>query len=277
MSGAGARDILLSTGGDFLAEICLNEAIAADIYRIILEIKENKGMRYPEPAPGQFVRLYLSDASRLLPRPFGVCDWSEGRLTLVFGAVGAGTRQMAAYAPGTVLRVGPPEGRGFDINAARGMFRATTVGGGLGLAPLLFLAKALRGVGAAPARAVLGYEREPFLAREFEAYCDEVHIATDDGSAGFHGSALDLLRELPLAGGECFFACGPSSMLRALSRFAGGQGIPLQVSLDKRMGCGYGACLGCVCRLAGADGSLVSRRVCKDGPVFDGSEVVWDV
>jgi dihydroorotate dehydrogenase electron transfer subunit len=280
MSGAGeagARGVPGAERGGFLAEVLQNERIAADIYRIILEIEENDGLRYPASAPGQFVNVYLSDASRLLPRPISVCDGSDGRLTLVFGAVGAGTRQMAAYAPGTRLRVGPPAGRGFDVTAARDAARAPRVGGGLGVAPLLFLAGALRGAGAASVRAVLGYGSGAFLAREFESRCDETHIASDDGSAGFHGSALDLLRELPLAGGEVFFACGPAPMLRALSRFAGGQGIPLQVSIEARMGCGYGACLGCVCRLAGADGTFVSRRVCRDGPVFDGSEVVWDV
>jgi dihydroorotate dehydrogenase electron transfer subunit len=198
-------------------------------------------------------------------------------LTLVFGAVGAGTRALASYAPGTALRVGPPEGRGFDPSALRGRSRATLVGGGLGAAPLLFLARALRLAGEVRVRAVLGYESEAFLARDFEARCDELHIATEDGSEGFCGTAVGLLKELPLAGGEMFFACGPAPMLRALSRFASGQGIPAQVSLEERRGCGYGACLGCVCKLAGEEAAFVNRRVCRDGPVFDGSEVIWDV
>ncbi|MDR2131914.1 MAG: dihydroorotate dehydrogenase electron transfer subunit, partial [Clostridiales Family XIII bacterium] len=141
-------------------------------------------MKYPLPTPGQFVNAYLNDASRLLPRPLSVCDWSEGRLTLVLGAVGAGTRALASYAPGTVLRVGPPEGRGFELGALRGMSRATLVGGGLGAAPLLYLASALRRAGEVRVRAVLGYGSEAFLACDFETRCDEVHIATDDGSAG---------------------------------------------------------------------------------------------
>jgi dihydroorotate dehydrogenase electron transfer subunit len=273
----GARDILRAESGGFSAELLRREAIATDVYRIILSIEENNGPQYPAPAPGQFVNVYLSDASRLLPRPISVCDWSKGRLTLVFCSVGAGTRQMASYEPGMRLRVGPPAGRGFDAGAAREGTRVTLVGGGLGVAPLLFLAGTLRAAGAVSLRAVLGYKSEPFLVSDFEACCDETRVATDDGSAGYCGSALDLLRELPLAGGEGLFACGPAPMLRALSRFAGGQGLPLQVSLEERMGCGYGACLGCVCRLAGADGAFVSRRVCRDGPVFDGSEVVWDV
>jgi dihydroorotate dehydrogenase electron transfer subunit len=259
----------------FRAEILRNEAIGTDTHRMLLRIED--AARYPAPTPGRFVNVYLNDTSRLLPRPFGVCDYADGLLTIVFGAVGAGTRQLAGYARGTALRVSVPLGRGFDADAAREAPCATLVGGGLGAAPLLFLADALRRAGAARIRAVLGYGSEPLLPREFEARCDALHIATEDGSAGFRGTAVGLLKELPLLGGECLFACGPAPMLRALSRFAGGQGIPLQVSLEERMGCGYGACLGCVCKIADETGSVANRRVCADGPVFNGSEVIWDV
>ncbi|MDR2295247.1 MAG: dihydroorotate dehydrogenase electron transfer subunit [Clostridiales Family XIII bacterium] len=277
VSGADARDLSRRERGVFRAEILRSEAIATDVHRMVLGIEDDGGPRFPAPLPGRFVKVYLNDASRLLPRPISVCDWSEGRLTLVFGAVGAGTRQLASYARGTALRVGPPAGNGFDTDAVRGMSRVTLVCGGLGAAPLLLLARSLRAAGAPPARAVLGYGSETFLTSEFETHCDALHIATDDGTTGFHGNAAELLKTLPLAGGEYFFACGPAPMLRALSRFAGGQGIGLQVSLEERMGCGYGACLGCVVRIAGADGVFTSRRLCLDGPVFDGSEVIWDV
>ncbi|MDR1572741.1 MAG: hypothetical protein LBS24_00325, partial [Clostridiales Family XIII bacterium] len=205
-------------GFDFRAEIVQNEAIAADVYRMRLQIEDRSEARYPAPAPGQFVNVYLNDASRLLPRPISVCDYAEKRLTLVFGAVGAGTRQMASYARGTGLRVSAPLGRGFDADAARDAPRATLVGGGLGAAPLLFLADALRGTGATQVRAVLGFGSEPLLLSEFSARCDTLHVATDDGSAGFHGTATKLLKELPLTGGERLFACGPAPMLRALAR-----------------------------------------------------------
>jgi dihydroorotate dehydrogenase electron transfer subunit len=147
-------------------------------------------------------------------------------------------------------------------------------------------------------RAVLGFRSEPLLLDEFGQVCDEVRVATEDGSRGLKGTALDILRDmnLPSHGGDCFFSCGPAAMMKVVSRFAGGQGIPLQVSLEARMGCGYGACMGCVCATApgksggGAEagaprgeaapgGGLpgpANRRVCVDGPVFDGSEVLWD-
>jgi dihydroorotate dehydrogenase electron transfer subunit len=285
MSAAHARDILRHESGPFFAEIMRNEAVAGGVHRIILEINGNEGgdAHYPAAASGQFVNVYLNDAGRLLPRPISVCDSSAdgsapgGRLTLVFGAVGGGTRQMAAYEVGTRLRIGAPEGKGFDTDAAGGMREAILIGGGLGAAPLLLLADALRSAGIPTIRAVLGFAREPFLLREFGERCDEVFVATDDGSAGFHGTAVGLLRELPLSGGEYMYACGPASMLRALSRFAGGQGIALQVSIEERMGCGYGACLGCVCNIAGRGEVVTRRRVCRDGPVFDGREVIWDV
>jgi dihydroorotate dehydrogenase electron transfer subunit len=184
---------------------------------------------------------------------------------------------MAAYAPGTRLRVSAPLGNGFDTDPPGGMTRATLVGGGLGAAPLLSLAEALAAKGSPPVRAVLGFGREPFLTREFEDLCDETLVATEDGSAGFRGDVVSLLKETPFMGGEHMFACGPAPMLRALSRFAGGQGTPLQASLEERMGCGYGACLGCVCNTAGGETAVTRRRVCRDGPVFDGREVVWDV
>jgi dihydroorotate dehydrogenase electron transfer subunit len=277
MSETNARDILRPEFGIFIAEIVRNEEISTGVHRMILCTDDRALTPYPAPKPGQFVNIYLNDAGRLLPRPMSACTWSDGRLTLVFGAVGAGTRQMAAYAAGTRLRVGAPLGKGFDTDAARDTGRAVLVGGGLGAAPLLLLADALRRTGSCAVRAVLGFGSETFLLREFEERCDEVLVATDDGSAGFHGSVVELLKELPVSGGDSMFACGPAPMLRALSRFAGGQGIDLQVSLEERMGCGYGACLGCACNIAGEEEAVLHRRVCRDGPVFNGREVIWDV
>ncbi|MDR3295000.1 MAG: dihydroorotate dehydrogenase electron transfer subunit [Clostridiales Family XIII bacterium] len=296
------------------AKILSNAEIARTIYRMEFEIMDEDGNSYPAPAPGQFINVYLTGGRMLLPRPFSVCDSAAGRLTLVYGAVGAGTRALAGFAPGERIRVGPPAGNGFDVAAAgtaAGRGRIVLVGGGVGAAPLLLLARRIRetldggdaeisggmtfggaasatgvvsGVNATyapPARspalhAVLGYRSEPFLVSAFEKYCDQTDVATDDGASGFHGTAVDLLKEQTLTGGEFFFACGPRVMLRALARFAGGQGIPLQVSLEERMGCGYGACLGCACKVA-SPAEIQHRKVCKDGPVFNGSEVVWDV
>jgi dihydroorotate dehydrogenase electron transfer subunit len=299
MMDEGARpDGVLA--GPVFAEVISGAEIARDIHSIEFEILEKYRNDFLEPLPGQFVMLYLDDhdKSMLLPRPFSVCDWSDGRLRIVFGAVGGGSRLLAGLAgagladpaPGRRLRLGRPAGNGFGLSALEGFGEAVLVGGGLGAAPLLFLAKRLRQAGGIRIRAALGYGSEPFLLDEFRDCADELLVATDDGSAGFHGTVVSLLKEQAFTGGEYIFSCGPKRMLRAMARFAGGQGIPLQASLEERMGCGYGACLGCVCKVgrrrpaltpdaggAQASGGVVSLRVCTDGPVFDGSEVIWDV
>jgi len=133
---------------------------------------------------------------------------------------------------------------------------------------MLYLAKALMAGGVADVRAVLGFRQEPFLADDFPTTVD---IATDDGSVGFRGNVVELLSQETIPAHATIFACGPKPMLRALAAFAGERGIPLQVSLEERMGCGYGACVGCVCKTT--DGN---RKVCEDGPVFRGDEVIWD-
>ena len=240
-------------------EILENREIARKIFR--LRVSRPKGESRPEP--GQFVNVYLNDESRLLPRPLSVCDWEPGCLTLVYAVAGQGTEQLSTYARGTPLRVSAPLGNGFRL---RGVDRAVLVGGGLGVAPLLYLGKTL--VNRMPLRTVLGFRSEPFLVKNFPGI---VEVATNDGSAGFHGTVTDLLSETGAAPGAGLFACGPRPMLRALAGFSQKRGLSLQVSLEERMACGYGACLGCVCKTKSG-----RRKVCEDGPVFDGGEVVWD-
>ncbi|MDR0423855.1 MAG: dihydroorotate dehydrogenase electron transfer subunit, partial [Clostridiales Family XIII bacterium] len=262
----------MTRSGIVEAAIASNTAIAEDVFRMEL-IYENGAA----PArPGQFVNIYLRERDMLLPRPISICHAAGGALTLVYGVVGAGTRAMSGYAPGSRIGVSAPCGNGFDIAAADGAGLITLIGGGLGAPPLLMLAGALKSAGGVPVRAVLGFRGPTFLLDEFRACCDETLVATDDGSEGFCGTAFDLLKEVcgPSPGGDYFYSCGPPKMLRAVSRFAGGQGIPLQVSFEARMGCGYGACKGCVCAVEGrrAEGtpamaSVANKRVCVDGPV----------
>ena len=240
------------------AEIINNREIARGVFSMRLKPPDD----YPCPAPGQFVCVYLNDESRLLPRPFSVCDReASGLLTLVYAVAGGGTKILSGYGSGTVIRVSTPMGNGFKTDGFR---KCVLVGGGVGAAPLLYLSGKLAGT--TQARAILGFRNEPFLADAFHCAVD---VATDDGSAGFRGTVLDLLKKTGIADDEYIFACGPKPMLRALARFAEGRG-ELWVSLEERMGCGYGACMGCVCGTKGG-----SRKVCEDGPVFDGREVIW--
>jgi len=237
-----------------IAKIKSNHEIAKNIFELKLLVSPE----FPPPQPGQFVNVYLNDSSRLLPRPISVCDWENGELTLVYAVVGDGTKQMSTY--NAEVKISTPLGNGFDITDVQNYL---LVGGGVGVPPLCYLAKSL----SMPGRAALGFRSETFLTDRFSG----AEIATDDGSHGFHGNIVSLLSQKPVAPNTKIFACGPKPMLRALAAFAKAQNIPLQVSLEERMGCGYGACVGCVCKT-----KFGNQKVCTYGPVFDASEVIWD-
>jgi dihydroorotate dehydrogenase electron transfer subunit len=241
------------------AEIIELTGLVKGVYRLRLKVPED----YGQPLPGQFVNVYLNDTTRLLPRPLAVCDWEPPLLTLAFEVIGGGTRILSGYAAGENIRVSTPLGNGFKLGKATSYI---LVGGSLGAAPLLYAAKTLHKAGL-NVTAVLGFSSRPVLADEFPC---PVYIATDDGSAGFHGNAVELLRQTAIPKGAVILACGPKPMLKALAAFANERGLALQVSLDERMGCGYGACVGCVCETKSGH-----KKVCEDGPVFDASEVVF--
>ena len=243
-----------------IAQVTQNNELADGVFSLRLELPGG----YPQPEPGQFVNLYLNDPSLLLPRPISVCGHRESELTLVYAVVGLGTGQIAGYGAGTKIRVSTPLGNGFTPS---GTGNCLLIGGGLGVPPMLFLARRLAAQGREDVRAVLGFRSRPFLAGEFPC---EAQIATDDGCAGFKGNVTELLEGCDIPADTQLFACGPKPMLSALASFAAARELPLQVSLEERMGCGYGACVGCVCKTVGGN-----RKVCEHGPVFDSSEVIW--
>lgn len=253
-----------------------NREIAAGVFRMEIDWP----LRAEEVRAGQFVNVYPKSKETLLPRPISICGAEDGRLTLVYGVVGKGTAEFSTYAAGDDARISSPLGNGYDLSmfAADGQLPATKtallIGGGIGVPPMLELAKRLcaRRV---RVQAVLGFRCKPFLAEEFKALGAEIFLATDDGSAGHKGTVLDVIREEHLQA-DIWFACGPKRMLRAVADCGIAQRRDVQLSLEERMGCGYGACVGCVCTVRTGDGTLVKRKVCKDGPVFRGTEVVWD-
>ena len=214
--------------------------------------------------PGQFVNLALPDL--YLRRPISVADWSDGELLLLVRAVGAGTRELVDAAPGTAFPTLLPLGNGFGV-AAHGA-HPVLAGGGIGIAPLYGLARRMREAGLDPDVA-LGFRNaaDAFYLDEFRALGLRVHLATEDGSLGVKGFVTDAIRAgAPAA--DYVFACGPMPMLRAvhaLPRLAGGQ-----YSFEARMGCGFGACVGCTIQTKGGP-----RRVCKEGPVFFQEEIQW--
>ena len=272
--------------------------LAEGVYSLIYE-EEHTESYYP----GQFVNLYFDDKSLLLPRPISICDVIEGDnaeagehgaaggkgcVRLVYRVVGKGTELLSTYRPGSRIRVSSPLGNGNFIygTEAGGKIRSykdqkvVLIGGGIGVPPMIYLARELSRLGAYVVGA-LGYQDEVFLFEDMKKHCQEVYVSTDSGRAGFAGNVVEMLREQKLEGVE-FFGCGPKVMLRGLSEYAESVGAPCQVSLEERMGCGYGACVGCVCKIKvpSPDGSgsqkIVQKKVCKDGPVFFGQEVVWD-
>ena len=220
--------------------------------------------------PGQFVSLYTSDSAHLLPRPISICEASpeNGQIRLVYRLAGYGTGEFSTLHSGSRIAVTGPLGNGFPLKeeplASAG--QVLLVGGGIGIPPMLGLARALPG----RAAALLGYRSsDTFLDDEFAAACTGTTIATDDGSLGVHGTVVDAIREKGLKA-DVVCACGPVPMLRALKVWAAEAGIPCYISLEERMACGIGACLACVCRTAEKDPhtNVNNARICREGPVF---------
>lgn len=220
-----------------------------------------------EAVPGQFIAVYTKDADKLLPRPISLCDIDkeQGLLRIVYRIAGNGTKEFSAYRAGDSVTIMGPLGNGFPLMGHKPM----VIGGGIGIPPMLNLAKHLN----AEATAVLGYRSELFLQQEFAA-CSKVYVATEDGSAGTKGTVLDAIRANDLEA-DVIFACGPTPMLRAIKAYAQEKQIPCYLSLEERMACGIGACLACVCKTKEIDGhsNVHNSRICKDGPVFEAGEV----
>ena len=232
--------------------------LSGDVWELILE-----GDASAVTAPGQFVNLELP--GKFLRRPISVCDWAEGRLTLLVKEAGEGTKELVRLPAGTALSTLSGLGNGFCLGAAPE--GAVLVGGGIGAAPLYGLAKRMLAAGRS-VQVVLGFrsKEDAFYLEEFAALGLEVPAATEDGSLGTRGFVTDVLNSLP----DCRYvlACGPTPMLRAvhaLPQITGGQ-----FSFEARMACGFGACVGCTIETRNG-----LRRVCKDGPVFRKEEILW--
>ncbi len=242
------------------------EVLADGIYSLWLETKEIAG----SARPGQFLSLYTKDASRLLPRPISICeiDKEKNRLRIVYRVVGKGTEEFSMMQPGEVRKAVGPLGNGFPLE--EGFQRVFLIGGGIGIPPMLELAKQLPGERVA----VLGFRDELFLTEDFERAATKLYYATEDGSAGSKGNVLDAIRENALEA-DAIFACGPTPMLRALKAYALEKNIPCYISMEEKMACGIGACLGCVCKSKEKDehSQVKNKRVCADGPVFEAREV----
>ncbi|MDD6966602.1 MAG: dihydroorotate dehydrogenase electron transfer subunit [Firmicutes bacterium] len=235
-------------------EISSNQALTRDVYRMVL-----RGDTSGITNPGQFVEIALP--GKFLRRPISVNDWDADSLALIYKVVGQGTEQMAQLPVGTKLDVLTGLGNGYDT--ARSGDKPVLVGGGVGVPPLYALCKKLLAEGKHPS-VVLGFNKESeiFLKEKFEALGVPVSIATADGSVGTKGFVTDVLRGLDYS---YFYACGPMPMFRAMEQVVKTSG---EYSFEERMGCGFGACMGCSIQTKSG-----AKRVCKDGPVFIREEV----
>ena len=232
-----------------------NKALTRDVYRMVLE-----GDTSAITASGQFVNIQLS--GKFLRRPISVCDWNETTLTIVYKVVGHGTEQMSGMVSGEKLDILTGLGNGYNLSLAGE--RPVLIGGGVGVPPMYGAAKRLAQMGI-KASVILGFNTrsEIFYEEEFKALGCDVQVTTVDGSYGIKGFVTDALN----MDYTYFYTCGPEPMLKAVYKVTKTSG---QMSFEERMGCGFGACMGCSCKtLTGY------KRICKEGPVMKKEEILW--
>lgn len=240
--------------------------LTGDVFDFVLEAPALAAMAQP----GQFAQIRVP--GHTLRRPISICgiDKTAGTLRFVFQIRGQGTAELAQFQPGSTIEILAPLGNGFPVDKSK---RTLLVGGGIGVPPLLGQAAYTWGRSVA----VLGFRcaERAMLVEDFREKCTQVVLCSDDGSLGHHGFVDEQVRRI-LAKDQTVasvLACGPKPMLRAVAAAAAEYGVRCQVSLEERMACGIGACLGCAVRMA--DGTM--KHVCKDGPVFEAEEVDWNV
>ena len=239
-------------------EILSNEKIAKDVYKMILK-GDTSDIKYP----GQFINIKIDDL--YLRRPISVCDYDDNCITIIFKVVGHGTEKMAEMKVGKKLDILTGLGNGFFTD--RSGDNPLLVGGGVGTPPMYRLCKDLINEGKKPV-VVLGFnsKEDVFFEEEFKKLGAEVYVSTVDGTYGTKGFVTDIIKTLD--GYTYHYACGPLPMLKALYNTAEGDG---EYSFEERMGCGFGACMGCTVKVK--DGF---KRVCKDGPVLRKEEIIWE-
>ena len=236
-------------------KILSNEPLTKDVYKMVLE-----GDTEYITAPGQFINIALD--GKYLRRPISVCDYDEDCITIIYKVVGEGTEQMSALKIGTVLDVLTGLGNGYDISKST---KPLLIGGGVGVPPMYNLAKTLIANGQVPT-VILGFNTvdEVFYEQEFKALGCDVFVTTADGSYGIKGFVTDALAGVDF---DYFYTCGPLPMFKAIYNAVDKDG---QFSFEERMGCGFGACMGCSCKT-----KYGNKRICKDGPVLEKEEIIW--
>lgn len=271
-----------------IAYVVSQKSLGSGIYDLTLKTKDIACAA----KAGQFVSVYSNDKSKLLPRPISLCgiDRENNTIRLVYRVTGenTGTEEFSKLNEGDSVKILGPLGNGFTVEAGK---KAFLIGGGIGVPPMLQLAKDINsGVvktqsdvadktdsnGNKPCdfEIVMGYrDSNTFLLDEFKEQADS-YVATEDGSVGTKGNVIDAIKDKALAA-DVIYACGPMPMLRALKAYADENGMECYVSMEERMACGIGACLACVCQSKEKDAhsNVNNKRICKEGPVFNAKEV----
>lgn len=259
------------------AVVLSQREIAPQIFDMWIETELAK-----QAKPGQFICVYPKDRSTLLPRPISICEVNEEKtaLRIVYRIAGQGTAEFSKYEAKESISILGTLGNGFPVEEAAGK-KVFLMGGGIGIPPMLQLAKAIRkqnesqdGFAKEDIKAVVGYrDNRNFLKEDLEKY-SQVYIASEDGSVGTKGNVMNAIAENALEA-DMIFACGPMPMLRAIKAYAEEKKIPAYISLEEHMACGVGACLGCVVKTKEVDhhSHVHNARICTDGPVFEAGEV----
>lgn len=241
-----------------LFSITQNEKIAQSVYKMRLS-----GDTSAIKKAGQFVNIKLDGF--FLRRPISVCDYTAEELLIIYKVVGKGTEKMSAMEKGEQLDILTGLGNGYDLTVKTE--KPVLIGGGVGVPPLYKLSKELKNQGKRVS-VILGFnsEKEIFFEEEFKGIADRVLICTADGSYGIKGFVTDAIKDIDF---DYFFTCGPEPMFKALESTID-KGISGQLSFEQRMGCGFGACMGCSCKtLTG------NKRICREGPVLFREEIIW--
>ena len=270
------RNNRLSNTYDLRTVIRSNEAVADAHYLLRCECAEIA--QYARP--GQFIHVMVSqDTGMLLRRPFTIYTVDGHEITMLYQIIGEGTKRLSEMPEGAPLHVLGPLGNTFDFTTHPEP--AILVGGGAGIASLMLLATALREHDI-QTFGLVGAQRQARLlsVADLEAIGITTHIATDDGSIGRHGYVTDILIDMLEKTDwhrPTIYACGPHGMLSAVAKIAANYGVPTQIAMENRMGCAMGVCLGCVCPVRIDKNSIEYQRVCTEGPVFNATDIAWDV
>lgn len=235
--------------------ILSNKPLTKDVYKMILS-----GDTEYITAPGQFINILLE--GKFLRRPISVCDYDDESITIIYKVVGEGTKQLSEMTDGEVLDVLTGLGNGYDISKSK---KPLLIGGGVGVPPMYNLAKTLIADGQMPT-VVLGFNTkdEVFYENEFAALGCKTLVTTVDGSYGINGFVTDAMSDIDY---DYFYTCGPLPMFKSVYNATETSG---QFSFEERMGCGFGACMGCSCKT-----KYGNKRICKDGPVLVKEEIIW--